>query len=337
VFFPVAGVEVPLVWLLLLGFTVGVCGGFFGFGGGFLVTPALSIFGFPYCFSAGIDLQHIAGKSIVATIRHRELGNVDLRLGVLMIIGTVPGVELGSQVVHHLEKIGVADYMLLLSFIVLSSISAYMHYELFKAKKFAEEKGIREKDVLTTRLPVRVQNLKIPPMVSLKTSKIPHISIWVIIGISFITGLLAGLFGAGGGFVRVPSLIYLIGVPTTIAVGTDLFEVIVSAAYGGFTYAIKGSVEIIAVLLMLVAASFGAQIGTISTAYVRGFSIRHLFSIMILISGISALLRFFASPIIFGIEFLEAIALLLVLSAATILSTIIMVYLIKGVLAEKRK
>lgn len=335
-FFPVAGVEVPFVWLLLLGYTVGVCGGFFGFGGGFLVTPALSIFGFPYCFAAGIDLQHIAGKSIVATIRHRELGNVDLRLGILMVIGTVPGVELGAQVVHYLKEIGAADYMLLLYFIVLSSISMYMHYELSKAKEIAKKKGIMEKDVLTTRLPLKVQSIKIPPMVSLKTSKIPHISIWVILGIAFTTGLLAGLFGAGGGFVRVPSLIYLMGVPTTIAIGTDLFEVIVSAAYGGFTYAIKGSVEIIAVVLMLAAASIGAQIGTVSTAYVRGFYIRHLFSIMILISGISALLRFFASPITYGIELLNTIALLLVLSAATILSVTIMVYLIKGVLAEKR-
>lgn len=335
-FFPVAGVEVPFVWFLLLGYTVGVCGGFFGFGGGFMVTPALSIFGFPYRFAAGIDLQHIAGKSIVATIRHRELGNVDLKLGILMVIGTVPGVELGAQVVHYLKEIGAADYMLLLCFIVLSSISIYMHYELLKAKEIAKKKGIIEKDVLTTRLPLKVQSIKIPPMVSLKTSKIPHISIWVILGIAFATGLLAGLFGAGGGFVRVPSLIYLMGVPTTIAIGTDLFEVIVSAAYGGFTYAIKGSVEIIAVVLMLVAASIGAQIGTVSTAYVRGFYIRNLFSIMIIISGISALLSFFASPITYGIELLKTIALLLVLSAATILSATIMVYFIKGVLAEKR-
>jgi len=336
VLFPVSGVEVPLLWLLLIGYTVGVCGGFFGCGGGFMVTPALSIFGFPYFFAAGIDLQHIAGKSIVATIRHRELGNVDLRLGTLMILGTIPGVEVGAQVVHHLKEAGMVDYMLLLCFFVLTSISLFMLHELYRARRIAQSRSDGVRDVLTTRLPLRVQSIRIPPMVHLKTSKIPEISVWVILGIALVTGFMAGLFGAGGGFIRVPLMIYLMGVPTTVAVGTDLFEVMISAGYGGFTYALKGSVEITAVLLMLVAASIGAQIGTISTAYVRGVSIRYLFSLMILVSGVSALLRFIASPVTYGIEPLNTIALLLVISAATLLSVTIMAYLIKGLLAEKR-
>ncbi|MCS4542391.1 MAG: sulfite exporter TauE/SafE family protein [Euryarchaeota archaeon] len=335
-YFPFSGVEFPLWYLLLIGFTVGVCGGFFGFGGGFMVTPSLAIFGFPYAFAAGTDLQHIAGKSIIATIRHRELGNVDFKLGLLLLAGTVPGVELGHTIVEYLKSIGKEVYMLLVCFIVLSCISGYMLYELSKVRRFIKEKGIIGKDVVPSKLPQRIQNIKVPPMILLQATKVT-ISLWIIIAIAFPVGLLAGLLGAGGGFIMVPSLIYIIGAPTTVAVGTDLFQVMFTAAYGGLTYALSGHVDILAAILMLAVAAVGAQIGSIATAYVRGISIRYLFSIMIFSAGLGALLRFIASPETYGIAVLQNVALVLVLGAALILCIVIIIYLAKGITAAREK
>jgi len=105
IFLPIAGVEIMAWKLILLGFTVGVIGGFFGVGGAFMVTPALNVFGFPMAYAIGTDMAHIAGKSIVATAKHRKFGNVDMKLGALMIVGTAIGIELGANFIMWLEKI----------------------------------------------------------------------------------------------------------------------------------------------------------------------------------------------------------------------------------------
>src|SRR5574340_1486563 len=109
VYLPIAGLDFNVLVLLLIGFTVGVCGGFFGIGGAWIVTPALNIFGFPMPYAIGTDLAHMGGKSIVATIRHHRFGNVDIPLAISMVIGTTAGMELGARLVLHLEGIGLAD------------------------------------------------------------------------------------------------------------------------------------------------------------------------------------------------------------------------------------
>src|SRR3972149_856911 len=109
VYLPVAGMEFNVLLLLLIGTTVGVCGGFFGIGGAWIVTPALNIFGFPMPYAIGTDLAHMGGKSIVSTIRHSKFGNVDVALAVSMILGTTVGMELGARLVMYLERLGLAE------------------------------------------------------------------------------------------------------------------------------------------------------------------------------------------------------------------------------------
>ena len=106
IFLPISGVEIMAWKLVLLGFTVGVIGGFFGVGGAFMVTPALNVFGFPMAYAIGTDMAHIAGKSVVATAKHRKYGNVDMRLGLLMIVGTAIGIEGGATIDHVAGKSG---------------------------------------------------------------------------------------------------------------------------------------------------------------------------------------------------------------------------------------
>ena len=124
-------------------------------------------------------------------------------------------------------------------------------------------------------------------MVSFPASDIDKVSIWVIFLIFLFTGFLSGFMGVGGGFIIMPALVYLIGLPTAIAVGTSLITVLFSGAYGCFTYALKGRVEIIAAVIMLFGASIGAQIGSTAVKYIKGYGIRLLFAIMIIFAAFS--------------------------------------------------
>src|SRR3972149_9771462 len=138
-YFPLAGAEVNPAALVLIGFTVGVCGAFFGIGGAFMVTPALNLFGFPMAYAIGSDLAHVMGKSIVATLKHRLLGNIDFKLGGLMILGTVPGVEVGKRLILHLERIGQVDAIVRYIYILLlGSIGLFILWELLKYSRHQE-------------------------------------------------------------------------------------------------------------------------------------------------------------------------------------------------------
>jgi len=114
-------------------------------------------------------------------------------------------------------------------------------------------------------------------MISLPTSGVKAISLWVIVLVSFIGGLFSGFLGGGAGYIRMPMMVYILGVPTHLAVGTDLFEIIISASYGTFSHAIKGNVDILIALVMNTGAAVGAQIGAISTQYFAGPKIRLAF------------------------------------------------------------
>ncbi len=290
---PISGTEVNGYALILLGFTVGVIGGFFGVGGAFMVTPALNVFGFPMAYAIGTDMAHIAGKSIVATFKHRKFGNVDLRLGLLMIIGTVIGIELGATLIMYLEKIGrIGPIVRVIYMCLLFGLGFYMWYEYVVGARRAVKQGAVDAhaDAGKSRLALWMQGIRLRPMVHLKVSGF-HISIWVIIGVGVFTGFLAGFLGVGGGFIRMPALMYVIGAPTKVAVGTDLFEVMISGAYGAFTYAYKGRVELLAALIMLVGAAVGAQFGATATLYARGAIIRLYFAITMICGGVSVVFK----------------------------------------------
>src|SRR5512139_323267 len=294
IFLPISGVEIMAWKLVLLGFTVGVIGGFFGVGGAFMVTPALNVFGFPMAYAIGTDMAHIAGKSVVATAKHRKYGNVDMRLGVLMIVGTAIGIEGGATTIMWLEKVGRVDYVVRITYMVLLfGLSSYMFYEYWSLTKGASSSSKPVADAGTSGLALKMQKLHIPPMIHLKVSGFT-ISVWVILIVSAFTGFLAGFLGVGGGFIRMPSLMYVIGCPTRVAVGTDLFEIVVTGAYGAFSYAMKGRVELIAATVMLIGAAVGAQFGTLATQYVKGLKIRLYFAVTMTLAGVSVIFKHLA-------------------------------------------
>jgi len=314
---PIAGVNIFWPGLVLIGFSVGVIGGFFGMGGAWMVTPGLNILGFPMAFAIGTDMAHIAGKSMVSTMRHSKFGNVDYKLGLVMIIGTMMGIELGAQLVMYLERLGRVGPVVRWVYVGFLALIAFMvFYDYYKAvskAKSGEGGGERGTEGITWYK--TLHKIKIPPMMHFKAAGFTC-SAWLPITVSFATGVLAGFLGIGGGLLRMPALIYLIGTPTHIAVGTDLFEVMISGLYGAFTYAIKGRIELVAVFVMLTGAAIGAQIGTVATKYAKGYGIRIAFGIAVLCCMVSIVLKQYGFDI---------------MSAALILGTIslICLYIIK--------
>jgi hypothetical protein len=325
VYLPIAEKDFNALILIAIGFSVGVLGGFFGVGGAWVVTPALNIFGFPMAYAIGTDLAHIFGKSIVATAKHRKMGNVDMKLGLWSIIGSVIGVEAGAQTVMWLTRGGLAGPVVRYTYmLMLFGLGIYMLYDYAtKDRRAAAAAAKAAARAAGTAPPRKAWNL--PPMMHFPTSGIT-ISFWTVMGVFFFTGYLSGFLGVGGGFIRMPALIYLIGCPTAIAVGTDLFSVLFSGAYGCWTYGVKGAVDIVAAIYMLVGASVGAQIGVTAVKYIRGYGIRLLFAIMIILAGFSVALKQF--------EFTVAAAWV-VMCAALGMCVVIMVRLWQGFQKEK--
>jgi uncharacterized membrane protein YfcA len=285
-FFPISQSHISPIYLAVIGFFIGVMGGFFGVGGSFIAGPALRAVGLDWNFAVGTDLAHIVGKSVVAAKRHRALGNVDLRLGFIMAIGTMGGAEVGAQLIQMLKRAGNVNMVVsVVSIAIYVSISSFMIWEAWRTLRFAKSRGPRSKVPGTaakqdessfSHRTKAIQRFHLWPMISLPTSGVT-ISLWVIVLVSFIGGLFSGFLGGGAGYIRMPMMVYVLGIPTHLAVGTDLFEIIISASYGTFSHAIKGNVDILIALVMHTGAAIGAQIGAISTQYFAGPKIRLAF------------------------------------------------------------
>ena len=286
-FFPISGADISPIYLVVVGFVIGIMGGFFGVGGSFIAGPALRLVGLNWNFAVGTDLAHIVGKSVVAVRQHRAFGNVDLKLGLLMAIGTIAGAEVGAQLIQIFKRAGNVNLVVsVVSIVVYLSISAFMLWESRKTLILQKSrlpqgkvKGVNSKEDHSAFGPVTraIQRLKIWPMVSLPASGIKEISLWLILLVAFVGGFFSGFLGGGAGYIRMPSMVYVLGIPTHLAVGTDLFEIIISASYGTFSHAVKGNVDILIALVMHTGAAIGAQIGAICTQYFAGPKIRLAF------------------------------------------------------------
>ncbi|RPJ11158.1 MAG: sulfite exporter TauE/SafE family protein, partial [Desulfobacteraceae bacterium] len=335
---PISGVTIFWPGLVILGIGVGIIGGFFGMGGAWMVTPGLNILGFPMAFAIGTDIAHMAGKSLISTMRHGRFGNVDYRLGVIMIIGTVFGFEIGAQMIMWLERIGKVDMIVRWMYVILLVLIAWMVFADV-AKKRKMEKELKAKGQDVDKLATGIEwhktfhKLKIPPMVHFKAAGFTC-SAWLPIIISFVTGWLAGILGIGGGLIRMPALIYFIGCPTHIAVGTDLFEVMISGLYGAATYTYKGRTELLAAVIMLCGAAMGAQVGTVATKYIKGYGIRIAFGIAVVGCCISVIMKLIPKYVAGTQVVMDIASTTLILGLVAALSLYILVKMVQGAKQE---
>ena len=218
--FAISGVHISPLYLVGVGFVVGILGGFFGVGGSFIAGPALFAVGVPMNFVVGTDLAHIVGKSIVAAKKHRALGNVDFKLGLIMVVGTIAGVEAGAQIVQHLKRLAKADMVIAIGFVVvLVAMSLFIGWESWQTLQMRRggraksggrgRAGGRKRDVSVIAFVAKaVHAFHLPPMISLPASGIARISLWPILAVAVIGGLFSGFLGGGAGYIRMPALVY---------------------------------------------------------------------------------------------------------------------------------
>ena len=292
-YFPISGATVDPIYLVGLGFVIGILGGFFGVGGSFLAGPALFVAGVPMNFVVGTDLLHIVGKSMVAARKHGILGNIDLRLAAVMVSGTIAGSEVGVEAIEALKKaarvdmvVGVATIIVLVATSVFVFLESRQALKLKGSTKPVSRQTSQEKDRRAFKAIARwTHSLNWAPKMGLPHSGVKSISVWAILIVSFVGGLFSGFLGGGAGYIRMPFMVYLLGIPTHIAIGTDLFEIVVSAGYGSFRHAINGNVDVLIALIMQTGAAIGAQIGAVLTQYFNGPRIRIAFAPLPLIGA----------------------------------------------------
>jgi uncharacterized membrane protein YfcA len=289
-----------LPYLALFGFIIGALGGFFGVGGGFLMVPMLNVvFGIPYNIAVGSDLGQMCGMSTAATVRHRRFGNIDFKLGVLMIAGTASGVEGGARVLEilkHAGTVSIGGREIQSMTLVMSAVYAILLIFLGQAMVRESIRTIQRasgrielaSEAPSSSVVLRLRTFKLRPMVSLPASGIEAMSLWVILGIGFATGFLSGMLGVGGGFIRMPALVYILGCPTVVAVGTDLFEIMFSGGYGVMTHAFKGNVHLVLVMTLLIGATVGAQVGASYTRKAGGPWVRFGFGCLAFVGVIGS-------------------------------------------------
>jgi len=274
-------------------------------------------------------------------MRHGKFGNVDYKLGFIMVIGTIVGFEAGAQMIMWLERIGQVNMVVRWLYIILLILIAWMVFgDVAKRRRKEREAAAagKELDKLATGLEWHktFHKIKIPPMVHLNVAGV-YCSAWLPIMVSFITGWLAGILGIGGGLIRMPSLIYIVGCPTHVAVGTDLFEVMISGLYGAATYTYKGRVELVAAVIMLCGAAVGAQVGAVATKYIKGYGIRIAFGCAVIGCMLSVLLKLIPMYIPEIKPVCDVLATVVVLGVVSALSIYITVKMFQGAANEVRQ
>jgi uncharacterized protein len=344
--FPVAPVPMSS-WgvLVAIGFVAGVCGGFWGMGGGWIVIPVLVAIGVPINVAVGTSITNIFGLFVVSTFRHWRFGNLSVKITAALIPTQALGVEVGTRSLEYLKGAGEGCMDIVISvlyMIVLFGLAAFIDRDIFRTiRRRTKRRTVNEHaadmegdaqepdDIISSRLPARVQSCRFYPCISCDVAGISHISVWAIGLVGMTMGVMTGLLGVGGGFIGMPMLVYMIGCPTHVAVGTSMFSAIVAAAFGAFRHAMHGNVDLLMAVFLLAGASIGAQIGAFATRHASGTVIRGLFSAMAVLAGISVFLNGFLQ--------LHKLALVTVLGGASLVCVFVMYLLIADTKAARRQ
>jgi uncharacterized membrane protein YfcA len=283
------------ILLFFIGFISGVFTGFFGVGGGFFLTPALNILGLQIVYAIGTSFFSLVGKAIWGALQHFKQGNVILKMGTLIGLFSIGGVELGKRFVLYLESLNLAGISIRIAYIViLVLISLFMLRECATQRKRTAQKltGGEIEEMGKNNLVIRrISRLGLPPKIVLPYSEHEFISIWVLVVAGLLIGISSGILGVGGGFISLPFLIYILGIPAIMAVGTSLIIVIFTSSYGALTYAITGHVDWTTAFIILIGSFLGIQLGVLATKIAAEIRIKVLFSILLLCIAVSVLLK----------------------------------------------
>ena len=278
IYLPIAEVSVNAFLLLGLGGMVGVLSGMFGVGGGFLMTPLLFFIGIPPAVAVATEANQIVASSFSGVLAHLKRRTVDLRMGTVLLVGGLFGAALGVQIFNALKAIGQVDLLVRLSYVVfLGIIGSLMFVESLNAIR----KSRAGRTVPTRKKHTWLHNL--PVKMKFRTSGL-YISVIPPILVGVLVGILAAIMGVGGGFIMVPAMIYLLGMPTKVVIGTSLFQIIFVTAFTTLLHATTNhTVDVILAVLLLVGGVIGAQVGARLGARLKAEQLRILLAGMVLL------------------------------------------------------
>ena len=278
IYLPIAEVSVNAFVLLGLGGLVGVLSGMFGVGGGFLMTPLLFFIGIPPAVAVATEANQIVASSFSGVLAHVKRRNVDFKMGGVLLIGGLIGAAVGVLVFNYLKSLGQVDLLVKLCYVIfLGVVGGLMFIESLRALR--NSKRISASKLRKKRTWIHALPLKMRFRVSgLYISAIPPVLVGIVVGI------LAAIMGVGGGFVMVPAMIYLLGMPTKVVVGTSLFQIIFVTAFTTMLHATTNyTVDMVLAVLLLVGGVIGAQFGTMIGAKLKAEQLRILLALMVLL------------------------------------------------------
>jgi len=277
IYLPIAEVSVSLYVLLGLGGMVGILSGMFGVGGGFILTPFLFFIGIPPAVAVATGANQIVASSLSGVLAHFKRKTVDLKMGLILLAGGLVGATLGVRVFTWLKSLGQVELMVNLCYVLfLGLIGGLMLIESLNAMKRAKSGKPRK----IKRHHSRLQEL--PFKTRFRTSKL-YISVIPPVITGLIVGVLSAIMGVGGGFIMVPAMIYILGMPTKVVVGTSLFQIIFVAAFATMMHAIESqTVDVVLAVSLLISGVIGAQIGTKLGLKIKAEQLRILLALMVL-------------------------------------------------------
>jgi len=293
IYLPIAEVSVDAFLLLGLGAVVGFLGGLFGVGGGFLMTPALILIGIPPAVAVASGANQIVASSISGAVSQWRKGNVDVTMGVVLLVAGVLGTGAGVLLFRVLQQSGHIDIVVQLSYVLLLGIvGAMMGLEslraLWRRRRGGKSQGRLHQHFWVHRWPLRMR---------FRRSKL-YISAIPPAAIGFIVGVLTAIMGIGGGFIMVPAMIYLFGMPTLTVVGTSQFQIVfVTAVSTLLLAATTHTVDVVLAILLIIGGVFGTQIGTRAGQLLRGEYLRGLLAFLVVAMAAKLAYDLIATPI----------------------------------------
>ncbi|EDQ31757.1 putative permease [Hoeflea phototrophica DFL-43] len=283
IYLPIAELSVNVFVILGMGAAVGFLSGMFGVGGGFLITPLLIFYNIPPAVAVATGANQVVASSISGALAHFRRGSLDIKLGLVLLIGGLGGATVGIQIFTLLRQLGQLDLIISLLYVVfLGSVGGLMLWESVNSMRRAANNN-----PVPLRKPGQHNWVhRLPFKMRFKRSKI-YLSIIPVIALGFAIGILTSVMGVGGGFIMVPAMIYLLRIPTNVVIGTSLFQIIFVTAFTTVVQATTNyTVDIVLAWLLMIAGVIGAQYGVRVGQKMRGEQLRAGLALLVLAVGI---------------------------------------------------
>ncbi|MGI9356693.1 MAG: sulfite exporter TauE/SafE family protein [Rhizobiaceae bacterium] len=279
-YLPIAEMSVNVFVLFSMGAGVGFLSGMFGVGGGFLMTPLLIFYNIPPAVAVATEANQIVASSFSGALAHFRRGTVDIKLGLMLLLGGIAGAGLGVLIFGKLRELGQLDLIISILYVVfLGTIGSLMVVESLNAIR----KSRRKDDETPPALPRQqtwIANL--PLKMRFERSQL-YLSVIPVIALGMLVGILASIMGVGGGFIMVPAMIYLLRVPTNVVIGTSLFQIMFVTAFTTIAQSTANqTVDIVLAIILMIGGVIGAQFGAQMGQKLRGEQLRALLGIIVL-------------------------------------------------------